>query len=68
MVNNLKLIRCFLIGKISNYSETTTQWMNFLLFLFSEHPYSQYWIGASDQHSEGDFRWVDGTQCSYSST
>lgn len=32
---------------------------------YEEH--TSYWIGASDKHLEGDYRWIDGTSYSYSS-
>lgn len=32
---------------------------------YEEH--TTYWIGATDKHFEGDFRWIDGSSFSYSS-
>lgn len=42
-----------------------------LSFHFIKSPYYtehvSYWIGATDKHFEGDFRWTDGLSFSFSS-
>lgn len=40
--------------------------LNFILSpYYNEH--MSYWIGATDKHFEGDFRWSDGLPFAYSS-
>lgn len=55
------------MGKKIYYKSTTGSNCFFFSYSPHYHDHISYWIGATDKNFEGDFRWTDGQQFSFSS-